>query len=104
MDFSVEVMLCSFFLFISSDGCAYAVVSFFILNAVGSVFNHLLDDTPLPANEASSSVLVATYSHTSTQNGKGMMGGVKPVINGEVEKGLLTLIASDNPGLQVTHF
>ncbi|KAF3794953.1 U-box domain-containing protein 62 [Nymphaea thermarum] len=65
------------------------------------VFNHLLDDTPLPANEASSSVLVATYSHTSTQNGKGMMGGVKPVTNGEVEKGLLTLIASDNPGLQV---
>ncbi|BBG94671.1 Protein of unknown function D [Prunus dulcis] len=35
------------------------------------VFNQLLDDTPLPANEASSSVLVATYSNASMQNGKG---------------------------------
>ncbi|GLT91686.1 hypothetical protein SLE2022_095620 [Rubroshorea leprosula] len=65
------------------------------------VFNHLLDDTPLPANEVSSSVLVATYSHISFQNGKGAIGGGKPGINGEVEKGLLTLISSDSPGLQV---
>ncbi|KAK4849724.1 hypothetical protein QYF36_000246 [Acer negundo] len=65
------------------------------------VFNHLLDDTPLPANEVSSSVLVATYSHASLQNGKGANGGGKPAINGEVEKGLLTLISSDSPGLQV---
>lgn len=77
--------------------------SFFpILNVGFSVFNHLLDDTPLPANEASSSVLLATYSHTSSQNGKGVLGGVKPVTTSEVEKGLLTLIVSDNPGLQVT--
>ena len=67
-----------------------------------SVFNHLLDDTPLPANEVSSSVLVATYSHASLQNGKGANGGGKPAINGEVEKGLLTLISSDSPGLQVS--
>ncbi|KAJ9709523.1 hypothetical protein PVL29_001144 [Vitis rotundifolia] len=67
----------------------------------GSVFNPLLDDTPLPINEASSSVLVATYSHGSLQNGKGAIGGGKPALNGEVEKGLLTLISSDNPGLQV---
>lgn len=65
------------------------------------VFNPLLDDTPLPINEASSSVLVATYSHGSLQNGKGAIGGGKPAMNGEVEKGLLTLISSDNPGLQV---
>ncbi|XP_010277317.1 PREDICTED: uncharacterized protein LOC104611796 isoform X2 [Nelumbo nucifera] len=65
------------------------------------VFNHLLDDTPLPANEASSSVLVAAYSHPSLQNGKGVIGGGKPTMNCEVEKGLLTLIASDSPGLQV---
>ncbi|KAJ8769879.1 hypothetical protein K2173_008961 [Erythroxylum novogranatense] len=65
------------------------------------VFNHLLDDTPLPANEVSSSVLVATYSHASLQNGKGAIGGGKPAVNGEVEKGLLTLISSDNPGIQV---
>lgn len=66
-----------------------------------SVFNHLLDDTPLPANEVSSSVLVATYSHASLPNGKGAIGGGKPTVNGEVEKGLLTLISSDAPGLQV---
>ncbi|KAL5759108.1 hypothetical protein ACOSQ2_017946 [Xanthoceras sorbifolium] len=65
------------------------------------VFNHLLDDTPLPANEVSSSVLVATYSHASLQNGKGAIGGGKPAINGELEKGLLTLISSDSSGLQV---
>ncbi|XP_058090381.1 uncharacterized protein LOC131236881 [Magnolia sinica] len=65
------------------------------------VFNHLLDDTPLPANEVSSSVLVASYSHASLQNGKGAIGGGKPAMNSEVEKGLLTLIASDSPGIQV---
>uniref|UniRef100_A0A6M2EDM9 U-box domain-containing protein n=1 Tax=Populus davidiana TaxID=266767 RepID=A0A6M2EDM9_9ROSI len=65
------------------------------------VFNQLLDDTPLPAGEVSSSVLVATYSHTSLQNGKGAIGAGKPAANGEVEKGLLTLISSDSPGLQV---
>ncbi|CAK9162738.1 unnamed protein product [Ilex paraguariensis] len=65
------------------------------------VFNHLLDDNPLPANEASSSVLVATYSQTSFQNGKGAIGVGKVATNGEVEKGLLTLISSDAPGLQV---
>ncbi|KAG4386699.1 hypothetical protein GLYMA_11G104000v4 [Glycine max] len=67
----------------------------------GSVFNHLLDDAPLPANEVSSSVLVVTYSHASLQNGRGAIGGSKPTMNGEVEKGLLTLISSDTPGLQV---
>ncbi|KAL7001542.1 hypothetical protein U1Q18_002695 [Sarracenia purpurea var. burkii] len=64
------------------------------------VFNHLLDDNPLPANEASSSVLVATYS-TLWQSCKGDIGGVKTPPNGEVEKGLLTLISSDSPGVQV---
>ncbi|KAH7569801.1 hypothetical protein JRO89_XS05G0001900 [Xanthoceras sorbifolium] len=71
------------------------------LFAIASVFNHLLDDTPLPANEVSSSVLVATYSHASLQNGKGAIGGGKPAINGELEKGLLTLISSDSSGLQM---
>lgn len=65
------------------------------------VFSNLLDDTPLPANEASSSVLVASYTHASLLNGKGSVGGGKQVMTHEVEKGLLTLIASDNHGLQV---
>ncbi|KAK9115617.1 hypothetical protein Sjap_014564 [Stephania japonica] len=64
-------------------------------------FNHLLDDMPLPPNETSSSVLVATYSPTSLQNGKVTVGGGKSSINGEVEKGLLTLVTSDSSGLQV---
>ena len=67
-----------------------------------SVFNHLLDDNPLPANEASSSVLVATYSPLSWPCSKGDVGGGRPPLNGEVEKGLLTLICSDSPGLQVS--
>ncbi|MCD7446122.1 hypothetical protein HAX54_037329 [Datura stramonium] len=65
------------------------------------VFDHLLDDNPLPINEASSSVVVATFSNTTSQNGKGAIGGGKLVTNGEVEKGLLTLVSSDAPGLQV---
>ncbi|XP_044490317.1 uncharacterized protein LOC123214549 [Mangifera indica] len=65
------------------------------------VFNSLLDDNPLPPGEVSSSVLVATYCYASMQNGKGSIGGGKPLINGEVEKGLLTVISSDSPGLQV---
>lgn len=69
-----------------------------------SVFNHLLDDAPLPANEVSSSVLVGTYSHASLQNGKGAIGGGKPGVNGEDEKGLLTLISSDTPGFQVSFY
>lgn len=52
----------------------------------------------------SSSVLVATYSNASMQNGKGAIGGGKPGMNGEVEKGLLTLISSDSPGIQVPFF
>ncbi|XAR53207.1 hypothetical protein NMG60_11021663 [Bertholletia excelsa] len=65
------------------------------------VFNHLLDDNPLPANEVSSSVLVATYCTISWQSSKGTVGSGKLPSNGETEKGLLTLISSDGPGLQV---
>lgn len=66
------------------------------------VFNNLLDDSPLPATEVSSSVLVAMHLHNSSlHNCKGYGGGGKSAMNVEVEKGLLTLISSDNPGLQV---
>ncbi|CAN1240610.1 U-box domain-containing protein 62 [Linum grandiflorum] len=64
-------------------------------------FNHLLDDTPLPVNEVSSSVLVTSYSQASLQNGKMAIGGAKSSVNSEAEKGLLTLISSDSPGLEV---
>ncbi|XP_068645793.1 uncharacterized protein [Aristolochia californica] len=65
------------------------------------VFNHLLDDHPLPMNEVSSSVLVASYSLPFLQNGKTSIAGGKSVMNSEIEKGLLTVIASDYPGIQV---
>ncbi|KAL8105607.1 uncharacterized protein LOC141679113 isoform X2 [Apium graveolens] len=65
------------------------------------VFNYLLDDNPLPANEASSSVLVATYSDAALQNGKGVITGGMLTSNVETEKGLLTLITTDAPGIQV---
>ncbi|KAJ9549215.1 hypothetical protein OSB04_021758 [Centaurea solstitialis] len=65
------------------------------------VFNHLLDDNPLPANEPSSSVLVASYRHVPVQNGKGALGEGNITTNCEIEKGLLTLVCSDAPGLQV---
>ncbi|KAK1425425.1 hypothetical protein QVD17_20777 [Tagetes erecta] len=64
-------------------------------------FNHLLDDNPLPANEASSSVLVASYFHIPLQKGKGAIGGGNITTNNESEKGLLTLVTSDAPGIQV---
>ncbi|XP_051122497.1 uncharacterized protein LOC127245563 [Andrographis paniculata] len=66
------------------------------------VFNHLLDDCPLPANEPSSSVLIATFSQSQlSTHGKNANGGGKPVLGYEVEKGLLVLISSDVPGIQV---
>ncbi|CAA6666630.1 unnamed protein product [Spirodela intermedia] len=76
----------------------YAVARHLRLHS--NVFNHLLDDSPLPLNEVSSSVLIATFSQNSLSNGKVVVGGGKAG-NSEVEKGLLALIASDNPGIQV---
>lgn len=63
------------------------------------VFSSLLDDCPLPRDDTSSSVLLATQfrcpvpSVNGTQNVDGSPH--------EIEKGLITLIASDSPGLQV---
>ncbi|KAL8268721.1 hypothetical protein R6Q59_002519 [Mikania micrantha] len=64
-------------------------------------FDNLLDDNPLPANDVSSSVLVASYLHMPLQKGKGAIGGGNITTNNECEKGLLTLVSSDAPGLQV---
>lgn len=46
-------------------------------------------------------MLVATYSHASPQNGKGAVLGGKSTSNVEIEKGLLTLMSSDSPGIEV---
>lgn len=65
------------------------------------VFNHLLDDNPLPAHGISSSALFATFSNSYMSNRQGAIGGGSLTVNGEMEKGLLTLISVDAPGLQV---
>jgi hypothetical protein len=64
-----------------------------------SAFYSLLDDCPLPDDSASSSVLVATRFHETGPNTKSMNGPVGALQ--EYEKGMLTLIAADSPGLQV---
>lgn len=70
------------------------------LATCGSAFNQLLDDSPLGTGEISSSALTATAFHAVGPGEKGAMrdsGALQ-----EVEKGLLLLIASDTPGLQVS--
>uniref|UniRef100_A0ACD5TC84 Uncharacterized protein n=2 Tax=Avena sativa TaxID=4498 RepID=A0ACD5TC84_AVESA len=64
------------------------------------VFNHLLDDAPLPVNEVSSSELLVAYSHEQPQSGQELMGCLRssmPV----VDRGFVTLVASDHPGIEV---
>lgn len=65
----------------------------------GSAFGQLLDDLPLLKGEISSSVLTATTFHAAGSGEKAVFGDSGTAE--EVEKGLLLLIASDTPGLQV---
>jgi hypothetical protein len=65
----------------------------------GDAFGQLLDDLPLLKGEISSSVLTATAFHAAGSGGKAVVGDFGTPE--EVEKGLLLLIASDTPGLQV---
>ncbi|XP_078161460.1 RING/U-box superfamily protein [Carex rostrata] len=60
-------------------------------------FSDLLDDTPLSPNEVSSSRLVASFSNCAVPNGK---MPDRCTID-EIEKGFVTLIVSDHPGIQV---
>ncbi|KAG6543369.1 hypothetical protein Mapa_015283 [Marchantia paleacea] len=64
------------------------------------VFGSMLDDSPLPAGEVSSSVLTATSFHPTGGSGKSVIPA-DASMGQEVEKGLLMLIATDTPGLQV---
>ncbi|EFJ08431.1 hypothetical protein SELMODRAFT_272139 [Selaginella moellendorffii] len=66
----------------------------------GDVFFPLLDDSPLPPGDVSSSDLTASLHHSSPGAcGKGSLAAGDNLQ--EVEKGLLMLIASDAPGLLV---
>lgn len=64
----------------------------------GSAFGQLLDDLPLLKGEISSSVLTATAFYAADSGEKAVGDSDTPE---EAEKGLLLLIASDTPGLQV---
>ncbi|KAG0562083.1 hypothetical protein M758_9G172900 [Ceratodon purpureus] len=67
----------------------------------GDAFGQLLDDSPLGTGEISSSVLTATAFHATGPGEKGTTVMRDSGVSQEVEKGLLLLIASDTPGLQV---
>jgi len=58
----------------------------------------LLDDSPLPPGESSSSALTVMAFHTAGSGGKDSEQDSRSLQ--EVEKGLLMLIVSDAPGLQ----
>ncbi|XP_006649199.3 uncharacterized protein LOC102705229 isoform X2 [Oryza brachyantha] len=55
-----------------------------------NAFDHLLDDTPLPVNEVSSSELLVAYSHQHLASS-----------GAQVDRGFLMLVASDHPGMEV---
>uniref|UniRef100_A0A0D9VN05 PUB 62/63 C-terminal domain-containing protein n=1 Tax=Leersia perrieri TaxID=77586 RepID=A0A0D9VN05_9ORYZ len=61
-----------------------------------NVFDHLLDDTPLPFNEVSSSELLVAYS-----NQQHLHSGHVPTSAPQVDRGFLMLVASDHPGIEV---
>ncbi|XP_044415770.1 uncharacterized protein [Triticum aestivum] len=65
------------------------------------VFNQLLDDTPLPVNEVSSSELLVAYSHEQPQSGHSLMGCPSRSSMPQVDRGFVTLVASDCPGIEV---
>ncbi|VAI52113.1 unnamed protein product [Triticum turgidum subsp. durum] len=65
------------------------------------VFNQLLDDTPLPDNEVSSSELLVAYSHEQLQSGHTLMGCPSRSSMPQVDRGFVTLVASDYPGIEV---
>lgn len=76
----------------------YLIISLIsTFDASVSAFSDLLDDTPLSPNEVSSSRLVASFSSCAVPNGK--MPDRCTV--DEIEKGFVTLIVSDHPGIQV---
>lgn len=63
------------------------------------VFCSILDDCPLPGNDTSSSVLVATHYRNSTPCASSVQG--TDACPQDFERGLISLVATDSPGLQV---
>ena len=78
---------------------------FFFLSAnhsslVSSAFSHLLDDNPLPLDEVSASELMVSFSHGHPQSSQAPMVGLRSSM-AEVDRGFVTLVASDHPGIEV---
>uniref|UniRef100_A0A0A8YF89 PUB 62/63 C-terminal domain-containing protein n=1 Tax=Arundo donax TaxID=35708 RepID=A0A0A8YF89_ARUDO len=63
-------------------------------------FSHLLDDVPLPVNEVSASELLVAFSHGHLQSGQAHIAGLRSSV-AEVDRGFVTLVASDHPGIEV---
>ncbi|AQK76420.1 uncharacterized protein [Zea mays] len=63
-------------------------------------FSHLLDDNPLPLDEVSASELMVSFSHGHPQSSQAPMVGLRPSM-AEVDRGFVTLVASDHPGIEV---
>ena len=79
---------------------------FFFLSAnhsslVSSAFSHLLDDNPLPLNEVSASELLVSFSHRHLQSGQSHVLSHRSSV-AEVDRGFVTLVASDHPGIEVS--
>jgi hypothetical protein len=67
---------------------------------ISSAFSHLLDDNPLPLDEVSASELMVSFSHGHPQSSQAPMVGLRPSM-AEVDRGFVTLVASDHPGIEV---
>jgi len=63
-------------------------------------FSHLLDDNPLPLNEVSASELLVSFSHRHLQSGQSHVLSHRSSV-AEVDRGFVTLVASDHPGIEV---
>ena len=67
---------------------------------ISSAFSHLLDDNPLPLDEVSASELMVSFSHGHPQSSQAPMVGLRSSM-AEVDRGFVTLVASDHPGIEV---
>ncbi|CAL4886144.1 unnamed protein product [Urochloa decumbens] len=63
-------------------------------------FSHLLDDNPLPPNEVSASELLVSFSHGHLHSGQAPTVSLRSSMP-EVDRGFVTLVASDHPGIEV---
>nr|AWA44929.1 hypothetical protein SS48H02_000005 [Saccharum spontaneum] len=79
---------------------AYAALYAISQNLSLTAFSHLLHDNPLPLDEVSALELMVSFSHGHPESSHAPMVGLK-LSMAEVDRGLVTLVASDHPGFEV---